>query len=250
MLGLCHSPRIRGGGGAADGAARARRASTAPRTSSASGGHATEPRPAPRLPTEGSFRLREYQPGDDVRRIHWVRSLTARQIVVRLPDECPPDRPAVRLVLDTFHAGFASFAEPLACRAPDDLLDALVRVWLGVARALVERGVRVIAVVPVGAGGELSIHRSNVHRRAPGRTRELGARVRWQAAVRPRDLLARGAVDRRVAPGSGGRRRGRRALGHRSGRRLDGAARAALGSFLAPAPLPARLRGQPPVAPA
>ena len=54
---------------------------------------ARAPRPASRAPTEGSFRLREYQQGDDVRRIHWFRSLAARELIVRLPDELPPDRP-------------------------------------------------------------------------------------------------------------------------------------------------------------
>jgi hypothetical protein len=81
--------------------------------------------PAVRMPTEGTFRIREYTPGDDTRRIHWVRSLQANQLVVRLPDEIPQAEPAVRLVLDNCLAG----TESLSCIAQDELLDGLVRVW-------------------------------------------------------------------------------------------------------------------------
>ena len=188
VLGLCHSPRVRAGAApltvlpapaSVDGACHLLSA----------GGHADEARTAHRLPTEGSLRLREYQVGDDVRRIHWLRSLTAQQIVVRLPDELPPDQPAVRLVLDTFHPGLASTSGPLTCRAPDDLLDGLVRVWLGVARALVERGVRVTAVASVDAGGEQSPEHARLSRRALAKAQELGARAGWQSAVRPAELL-------------------------------------------------------------
>jgi len=190
-LGLCHSPRIPAG---------AARVTVLPATAQVTGadpllgarGHAPAARATSRLPSEGSFRLREYQSGDDVRRIHWLRSLTARQIVVRLPDELPPDQPEVRLVLDTFHAGLASFAEPLACRAPAALLDGLVRVWLGVAAGLLDRGVRVTAVVAMEEDGKRPPGRPLLGRGALERARELGASARWQCAVRPRELLAGG----------------------------------------------------------
>src|SRR5262249_28035846 len=81
--------------------------------------------PTYKRPTEGTFRIREYVPGDDARRIHWVRSLQQNQLVVRLPDEIPPADPAIRLVLDNELFG----TEALTCRAPDELLDVLVRVW-------------------------------------------------------------------------------------------------------------------------
>src|SRR6185437_10626849 len=99
-----------------------------------------------RLPTEGNLDLREYRDGDDVRRIHWIRSLAANQLVVRMPDEIPPDRPKVRLILDTFFP--ESFA--LHTDTPAEVLDAMVAVWLGVARAFAEKGtqVRLVAAVP------------------------------------------------------------------------------------------------------
>jgi hypothetical protein len=188
VLGLCHSPRV------AEGAARLT-VLPAPAYVEGSrqlldlGGHDDEPRPASRLPTQGSLGLREYQIGDDVRRIHWLRSLTAQQIVVRLPDELPPDQPAVRLVLDTFHHELAPTSEPLTCRAPDELLDGLVRVWLGIGRELVARGVRVTAIATVSQDGETAPLRRPLHRRALAQVQRLGARVEWQRVVRPEDLL-------------------------------------------------------------
>lgn len=186
VLGLCHSPRVRAG---------ATRLVVLPRPAVLSdarpllflGGPSGEPRAAVRLPTDGCFRLREYQPGDDVRRIHWVRSLTARQIVVRLPDELPLDRPAVRLVLDTFHPRLVS--SRLSCTAPDDLLDALVRVWLSVGQALVDRGVRVTLVAALGTDGDLRSASSPMHRGAFALAAGLGARVGWQGAVPPSQQL-------------------------------------------------------------
>jgi uncharacterized protein (DUF58 family) len=140
VFGLCHSVRCRAGEAGLTVLPRVRPVDGTEEVIGG-GGYAKEPRPL-QLPTEGSLRLREYQPGDDARRIHWVRSLTARQVVVRLPDELPPDRPTVRVVLDTFLHG----AGQLAGDAPSELLDALVQVWLGTAQALAERGARVTLV--------------------------------------------------------------------------------------------------------
>jgi uncharacterized protein (DUF58 family) len=189
VLGLCRSPRVRCGEA---------RLTVQPRPPAvggaryllAAGGHDDEPRTALRLPTSGSGRLREYQPGDDARRIHWLRSLAARQIVVRLPDELPPDAPAVRLLLDSYHPAIVPREDAPACRAPHDLLDGLVRVWLGIGRALVERGVRVtlVTVIP-GADGEPEPARTPLRRGAFAQGGTLGARVVWQRALSPAQLL-------------------------------------------------------------
>lgn len=90
VFGLCRSPRVRAGAAHLTVLPRPRPVDGA-RHLLGKGGSDLEPRPEERLPTEGSLKLREYQPGDDARRIHWVRSLTARQVVVRLPDELLPD---------------------------------------------------------------------------------------------------------------------------------------------------------------
>jgi uncharacterized protein (DUF58 family) len=144
-----------------------------------------EPRPATRLPTEGSFRLREYQQGDDVRRIHWVRSLAARELIVRLPDELPPDRPHVRLVLDTFFPE----APALSCDAPAELLDCTVGVWLAVGRALAESGARVTLVTAVHQGAAIAKARHDLVLRTPGPALRLGAQVSWQGEMRVDELL-------------------------------------------------------------
>jgi uncharacterized protein (DUF58 family) len=140
------------------------------------------PRPARRLPTEGLFRLREYQPGDDVRRIHWMRSLAARELIVRLPDELPPDRPHVRLVLDTFFPE----ATRLRCDAPSELLDSVVEVWLAVGRALAESGSRVTLVMAgVDAAGRENIGavQHELSLRSLDRARKFGAQASWQGSV-------------------------------------------------------------------
>ena len=148
--------------------------------------------PTQRQPTEGTFRIREYVPGDDARRIHWVRSLQANRLVVRLPDEIPHADPAVRLVLDTDLWA----ADTLTCRAPRQLLDALVRVWLGVGRALNDAGTRVTLIaVADHRGAPALIERPLAMRSSPDALR-LGSRVAWQTGSSLASLLTADAVAR------------------------------------------------------
>ncbi len=142
------------------------------------------PRPASRIPTEGQFHLREYQQGDDVRRIHWMRSASSRELVVRLPDEIPPDRPRVRLVLDTFFPE----ADTLACDAPHELLDSMVSVWLAVGKALIESGARVTLAVAMPRGDGVAVTRHELMLRAPDAALRIGAQVQWQSQI-PVDAL-------------------------------------------------------------
>lgn len=175
VFGLCRTARIRAGGG---------HLTVLPRVRSVVGaepllddrGHDLEPRTAERLPTEGALKLREYQPGDDARRIHWVRSLAARELVVRLPDEIPPDRPGARILLDTFLPS----AEAFHCVAPAELLDALVDVWLGVGRALVDQGARVTLVTAAPKDGAMGRVEQALSQHTMSRALRLGAEVRWQ----------------------------------------------------------------------
>ena len=140
-----------------------------------------------KLPTEGCFRLRAYATGDDARRIHWVRSLMARELVVRLPDELPPEQPTVRLVLDTRLVGAADLPTP----ATAQLCDALVRVWLSAGQALVARGVRVTMVAAVDEPAHI-VERAMTPGSA-GALARVGARVRWQGTVALEALVADGA---------------------------------------------------------
>ena len=143
------------------------------------------PQRAVRLPTEGAFDLKEYKPGDDVRRIHWTRSVATGQLVVRKPDEIPPDRPKVRLVLDTFFPD--AFA--LTCDAPAELLDAVVGVWLALARSLAESGVRVTLVAGVVAGEKVVPKRHDVSLRAFGAALRFGAEIGWQNRMPVEELF-------------------------------------------------------------
>ena len=189
VLGLCHSIRVRAGGAHLSVVPKTRKVEGV-RPLVGSAGEDREPKPTQRLPTEGSLNLREYQPGDDARRIHWVRSLAAQQVVVRLPDERPPTHPAMQIVLDTFMPG----AESLSCSSPAQLLDALVSVWLGVGRALAESGVRVTLVTAGLAPdkqGTMGVGplRCKLSPRNAGPALELGAEVRWQDALSVVGLL-------------------------------------------------------------
>jgi uncharacterized protein (DUF58 family) len=154
------------------------------------GGDDAVARSALRQPSEGSFRIREYLPGDDTRRIHWVRSLQMSQLMMRLPDELPPADPEVRLILDSDLWGTGS----LSCRAPDELLDALVRVWLGVARSLTEVGTRVTLVAAVADRGTTAIVERPMVVRSPREALRLGGRVAWQTEIALGALVARTAV--------------------------------------------------------
>jgi len=154
------------------------------------GGDDTMSRPAQQLPTEGTFRIREYMAGDDTRRIHWVRSLQQNQLVVRLPDEIPPAEPAVRLVLDNALRG----TELLTCRAPDELLDALVQVWLGVGKALTAAGSRVTLVTATDKGDAIVPVERMLGARSSREALRLGARVTWQPAQPLAALLSRTAT--------------------------------------------------------
>ncbi|HEX2688588.1 MAG TPA: DUF58 domain-containing protein [Kofleriaceae bacterium] len=133
-------------------------------------------RPAQRLPTEGTFRIRAYMTGDDTRRIHWVRSLAQNQLVVRLPDELPPAEPAVRLVLDNALRGI----EQLTCRAPGELLDALVQVWLSIGTSLAQAGTRVTLVTAIEKAGAIVPVERTLTARSSREAQRLGAKVAWQ----------------------------------------------------------------------
>ncbi len=142
-------------------------------------------RVTPRAPTEGHLDLREYREGDDIRRVHWVRSLVAGELVVRVPDEVPPDQPRVRLVLDTYFPE----AKWLASDAPAELLDGLVATWLALGRALVEAGYRVSLVAAAPHGETVAPVRRELTARAPGPALRLGAQVTWQGVVDVDQLL-------------------------------------------------------------
>ena len=172
------------------------------------------------MPTEGTFRIREYVPGDDARRIHWVRSLQQDQLDrPAARTRFRPANPTVRLVLDNELFG----TETLTCRAPDEMLDALVRVWLGIAKALAatrharhaghrrgrrRRDERVARAVP----------RALERRRAS----RFGARIGWQGDL-PLERSSASAPSSRsiVSAGHAASRAARSGWVGRAGARVD-----------------------------
>lgn len=164
--------------------------------------------PTTQMPTEGTFRIKEYAPGDDARRIHWVRSLQQDQLIVRLPDEIPPADPAVRLVLDNELSG----TEVLTCYAPDEILDVLVRVWLGIGKALAAQGTRVTLAAAVREGDAMVMRERKLHARSAQPAMRFGARIGWQTAL-PLDRLVGGRRERQVIVSARPRRVANDAIG-------------------------------------
>lgn len=134
-----------------------------------------------RAPTEDWFRVREYLPGDDTRRIHWKLSVKLGHLQVRQPETVLVARRRVRLVLDTFLP--AGFAEGEAVDLVlGDVLDRLVELWISLARTLVERGESVQLVVATGEA-ERPAETLELARGAQARLLELGSRVQWQSVT-------------------------------------------------------------------
>ncbi|HUS28549.1 MAG TPA: DUF58 domain-containing protein [Kofleriaceae bacterium] len=153
------------------------------------GGDAQIARQTVHAPTDGTFRIREYVPGDDARRVHWVRAAQRDDLVVRLPDEIPPAEPSIRLVLDNELA----LCEALNCRAADELLDALVRIWLGIGKALTANGTRVTLVVAAEKNGAMKLVERRMDSRATDVVAQLGSRVAWQNGLTLESMLDKSA---------------------------------------------------------
>jgi uncharacterized protein (DUF58 family) len=126
-----------------------------------------------RLPTDDPFRLREYAPGDDIRRIHWKRSLREGRLHVRIPETREREVRDVVLVLDT-HLPKAALG---AAEGAAELLDGVVSAYVGLANALVGEGHRVTTV----ASMEGRVLVQPVVRAHVGAVQDLGARVAWQS---------------------------------------------------------------------
>ena len=146
-----------------------------------------------RAPTEDWFRIREYLPGDDTRRIHWKLSVKLGHLQVRQPETVPVVRRRVRLVLDTYLPSAYAEGEEVDL-VLGDVLDRLVELWLSLARALVERGESVQLAVATGDTAKPT-ETLELARGAQPRMLELGSRVQWQSATdfhRVGDALERG----------------------------------------------------------
>jgi uncharacterized protein (DUF58 family) len=134
-----------------------------------------------RAPTEDWFRIREYLPGDDTRRIHWKLSVKLGHLQVRQPETVPVVRRRVRLVLDTYLPSAYAEGEEVDL-VLGDALDRLVEVWTSLARSLAERGESVQLAVATGDAAKPT-ETLELTRGAQPRMLELGSRVQWQSAT-------------------------------------------------------------------
>ena len=132
-----------------------------------------------RSPTEDWFRVREYLPGDDTRRIQWKLSVKLGRLQVRQPETVPVVRRRVRLVLDTFLPAALSGGDEVDLLL-GDVLDRLVEVWISLARTLAERGESVQLAVPMDDAAR-PVETLELARGAQPRLLELGSRARWQS---------------------------------------------------------------------
>jgi uncharacterized protein (DUF58 family) len=132
-----------------------------------------------RYATEDHFRFREYLPGDDVRRIHWRLSMRAGRLHVRLPETRETSTERIVLLLDSFLPPGKLLD---AAHGGEEILDALVLAWLGIARELVGRGNRVtlLAAATKADGTDVVLESIDARGGAVSRWQDLGARVRWQ----------------------------------------------------------------------
>lgn len=132
-----------------------------------------------RYATEDYFRFREYFAGDDVRRIHWRLSMRAGRLHVRLPETRETSTERIVLVLDSYLPPGKLLD---AAYGGEEILDALVLAWLGIARELVERGNRVTLLSAATATDGLDVVLEPLDARSGSvsRWQDLGARVRWQ----------------------------------------------------------------------
>lgn len=132
-----------------------------------------------KMPSDDWFRVRDYGPGDDTRRLHWKLSVKLGRLQVRLPETVPVVPRKVMLVLDN-HAPAAHAAGVEADLVLGDALDRLVEIWLSLARALEERGEDVTLVLPTGDRAK-PFDTVRAKRGMQSRLRDIGSRVRWQS---------------------------------------------------------------------
>lgn len=134
-----------------------------------------------KFPTEDFFRFREYQPGDDTRRLHWQLSMRVGQLQVRLPEAREITARKIVLALDTWVPNSWMTRTGVI----DDLMDSLVDVWISLADELITRGEHVTLVAALQDEGTGQLERQVIDCGRSNRTAWLdaGARAAWQPEV-------------------------------------------------------------------
>lgn len=141
-----------------------------------------------RFPTEDWFRFREYQPGDDSRRIQWKLSVRSGQLQVRQPETREISTRSVLLALDSYLPAGRMLEDAVGL---EEVLDQLVETWISLAKELTERGDKVTLIAAArGSRGETVAESVACGRGGHLRWQDLGARVIWQGAFEIPTLLA------------------------------------------------------------
>ena len=131
-----------------------------------------------RFPTEDHFRFRDYQSGDDTRRIHWKLSVKTGQIQLRTPETREISTKNVLLVLDSYLPAGRMLDDAVGV---EEVLDKLVETWISLAKELVERGDRVTLVCAARDNdGELKVESQACQKGGHVLWQDLGARAIWQ----------------------------------------------------------------------
>jgi uncharacterized protein (DUF58 family) len=139
------------------------------------------------FPTDDYFRLREYQRGDDARRVHWKRSIQLGAMHIRLPETVPYKPKDVILVLDTYLPERLAQATGVLA----DALDLLVEAWLSMARSLMQKGERVTLVVATpNEEGNVVFRVLPAKNGEVVRWRSVGADVAWQSDWSPERIAS------------------------------------------------------------
>jgi uncharacterized protein (DUF58 family) len=146
-----------------------------------------------RFPTEDYFRFRDYQSGDDTRRIQWKLSMKSGQMQLRMPETKEISTKNVLLVLDSYLPAGRMLDDAVGV---EEVLDKMVETWISMAQEFVSRGDRVSLVCGArNQKGELGVEVLQASKGGHVRWQDLGARVIWQGRWDIPELLKEAGSD-------------------------------------------------------
>jgi uncharacterized protein (DUF58 family) len=146
-----------------------------------------------RFPTEDYFRFRDYQSGDDTRRIQWKLSMKSGQVQLRMPETKEISTKNVLLVIDSFLPAGRMLDDAVGV---EEVLDKMVETWISMAQELVSRGDHVSLVCAArNQEGVLGVEVLQASKGGHVRWQDLGSRVIWQGRWDLPELLKQAGGD-------------------------------------------------------
>ena len=129
-------------------------------------------------PTEDYFLFKEFQDGDDTRRIHWGLSVKSGSIQVRIPESKEDSTESILLVLDNYLPIDKKMFNPLFI---ENILTELVELWLSIANDLHRDGKKVqIAALIEGQQEQLTYKCVDCTTTTQILWQDLGSQIFWQ----------------------------------------------------------------------